>query len=188
MRQGEWTESHSRDEYISDAGIVGYRGIDRGNARWYNHMPAHEIKKLIGEDVWRQYFKFSVVRDPYDKVISHFYFVHKGNPVLNENDESILSCFRNWVSSEKSVVDRNKYLIDGELAIDYFIRFEKIKEGIQEVCEHLDLPYCPEKIPEFKKGQRPTQFKIQEMYDEKSKEVVEKRYQWEFDNLGYQKL
>jgi acetaldehyde dehydrogenase (acetylating) len=64
MRDGEWSFSHGRREYVSDAGIVGIRSgepLEIQGALWWNHMPAQAIRALIGETTWNDYFKFCVV-------------------------------------------------------------------------------------------------------------------------------
>ena len=75
MGEGEWTERHFREEYVSAAGIIGFRGkpANMGAARWWNHMPARLIRERLGEDTWRSYFKFCVIRNPFEKAISAFY-------------------------------------------------------------------------------------------------------------------
>ena len=78
MKEDEWSLSHSRNEYISEAGIIGYRGKDiPDNCTWYNHMPAVKIKTLLGDDIWNSYFKFCVIRNPFSKAVSHYYFQGK---------------------------------------------------------------------------------------------------------------
>jgi hypothetical protein len=60
--EGEWAFQHSRDERVSEAGIVGARGDDTSNATWENHMTAKEIKDKIDKDAWYSYFKFCTVK------------------------------------------------------------------------------------------------------------------------------
>jgi len=74
MRPGEWEPSHVRDDYESEAGIVGFRGPNRPpDCKWWHHMPAAMIRERLGEEVWNNYFKFCVIRNPYDKVASGFF-------------------------------------------------------------------------------------------------------------------
>ena len=40
----------------------------------YNGMRAEEIKNYIGDDIWNEYFKFSVVRNPWDRAISFWHW------------------------------------------------------------------------------------------------------------------
>src|SRR5262245_49182832 len=72
---GEYRFAHARAQYESAAGIVGFRGLKRaddGNY-WYNHAPAAEIRARLGDDVWNGYFKFCVVRNPFEKLVSAFH-------------------------------------------------------------------------------------------------------------------
>jgi hypothetical protein len=70
LPEGEWRLSHARDEYAGPTGVVGYRGLNPQGKQWYHHMPARAIKRRVGDDVWNSYFKFSVVRNPFDKLVS----------------------------------------------------------------------------------------------------------------------
>ena len=38
MPDGDWQFSGAREEYVSKAGIIGYRGKDETGKEWYNHM------------------------------------------------------------------------------------------------------------------------------------------------------
>ena len=40
--------------------------------KFYNHMPAREVKQRVPVDVWNGYFKFCVERNPWDKLLSHY--------------------------------------------------------------------------------------------------------------------
>jgi hypothetical protein len=63
-------------KHVSDAGIVGYRGPKQHQlkVRWWNHMPAALIRERLGTEVWNSYFKFCVIRNPFDKAISAFHY------------------------------------------------------------------------------------------------------------------
>jgi len=73
MPEGEWKPVHVRGEYVSDAGIIGERSGNPRGAKWYNHMSCKCIYDQVGCDIWNRYFKFTVVRNPFDKVISGFF-------------------------------------------------------------------------------------------------------------------
>ena len=194
MAPGEWTKSHGRDEYVSETGIIGARG-SHDHSTWFAHMQARAIRNLIGKQIWNSYFKFTVVRNPFDKLISGFYMYDrpKNNSERIRSAKSInlitgdteIERFRSWIREGGSIIDRNKYLIADQICVDYFIRFEKLAEGVEHVCKHLSLPYNPEGIPQFKSGLRPHEKKISDYYDEATEKTVRDLYAWEFEKFGY---
>ena len=48
--------------------------------KFYNHMPAHEVRDMIGEKTWSDYYKFCFERNPFDRVISLYFWCHKSEP------------------------------------------------------------------------------------------------------------
>lgn len=206
MPDGEWQESPSRDEYVSEAGIIGYRGSDVSASTWYNHMSAKKIRDLTSQEIWDRYFKFTVIRNPFDKLISGFFMfenrkknysntqllkifakrvLDRGNPIDRVKGNTEIERFRCWIRKGGSIVDRNKYLIDEQVCIDYFIEYENLHEGIKHVCDRLSIPFEPSRIPEFKKGIRHHRIQIQDYYDHATKQIVEKIYAWELERFGY---
>ena len=73
LPEGTWKQTHYTPERISADGIIGYRGNGGQKAIFWNHMPAELIRNRIGEDIWNEYFKFTVIRNPFDKLVSGFY-------------------------------------------------------------------------------------------------------------------
>ncbi len=206
MPEGEWHESHTRDEYISEAGIIGYRGLSPGGSIWYNHMSAERICDLISQDIWDCYFKFTVVRNPFDKLISRFVMREKakqyysyiqrlnafakqildiGAPIDRVKGKTEIERFRCWIRKGGAVIDRDKYIIDGQECVDYFIRFENLHKGMKHVCNHLSIPYEPLRIPEFKKRKEHHSIQIRDYYDHETEQIVQKLYYWELERFGY---
>lgn len=48
------------------------QGIYKQLFRLHKHSNAHEIKDVVGPEIWQQYFKFSSVRNPYSLAVSQF--------------------------------------------------------------------------------------------------------------------
>ncbi|MDH3315171.1 MAG: sulfotransferase family protein [Betaproteobacteria bacterium] len=206
MPDGEWQESHGRDEYVSEAGIIGCRRPNVSGSIWYNHMSARRIRDLISQDIWDRYFKFTVVRNPFDKLISGFYFfendkqnysytqrlkafarqiLDRGNPIDRVEGKTEIERFRCWIQKGGEIIDRDKYLIDGQECVDYFIRFENLHEGMKHVCDRLSIPFEPSRIPEFKKGIRHDRIQVRDYYDHETVQIVQKIYSWELERFGY---
>jgi hypothetical protein len=133
MPDGQWHQSHAREEHVSDAGIIGKRSGTPSDSTWYNHMSAYNICKLIGPDIWNSYFKFTVVRNPFEKVVSGYYMFRKSAPIpgflepyirrrLRNSDHHGLmfratrtaevNHFRKWLKSLARLTYKNRALLD----------------------------------------------------------------------------
>jgi len=193
MKEGEWEESHSRAEYESEAGIIGFRGVDvPENASWWNHMPAVLIKKQLGERIWNSYFKFCVIRNPFEKCISAFEDVRHAkikkmnrnfsNNFFSSKDEKLE--FLNYLKTSPPL-DRNKYLIEGEFCLDDLIRYESLNKEILRICKRLGLPYEPKLIPKFKQNRRRKEATFENLYSIESIQEVAKIFNYEIENFSY---
>ena len=186
MAEGEWTARHFREEYVSDSGIIGLRGArPASKCRWWHHMPASLIRKRVGEETWQQYFKFCVVRNPYEKAVSAFYF--RRGRTLGE-DSSLATArteFEHWLAAKGPPMDKNKYLIQGQFCLDDVVRYESLREGLERICDRLGVAWEPDRLPSFKAGIRPPGITAKDLYTEKSREIVRQAYQFELDYFGY---
>jgi len=202
MREGEWGFSHARNEYVSEAGIIGVRTgepLHVQGALWWNHMPARTIRALIGEKVWNDYFKFCVVRNPYDAVVSayRFFWVSK-QPARREGYLSRIAArfskpepsariradFEKWLGAVRLPIDQNKYMIDGRLCMDYVIRYEALAEGIRHVCNRLSIEYRPDALPHLKQSEK-SHLSLEAYFSPASLARVEQAYRYELDAFGY---
>lgn len=201
MGPGEWQSSHARDEYESEYGAIGYRGSNRSGHKWYAHMPAAEIRRLVGPDIWAAYFKFTVIRNPFDKMVSAWYHFQKPKISLLQKIYHLLQepsslhflkqgkldipLFRSWVRRGNKIQDRDKYFIDGAACVDFFVKYEALIEDMAKVCNILSIPWQPERLGSFKKGKRNTLLQWAEYYDEQTQDIVAQEYDWELKKFAY---
>lgn len=189
-------ETESR---VSSYGIIGYRGVLKRFARWpligekwYAHMPAEQIKRRVGSKIWSEYFKFCVVRNPFDKVISGFHYFEKlqrhGDWDEINRLDSLPARFARWVetrvASRKILADRNRYVIHGKFCLDFVIRYERLSEGIQHVCERVGIDRDVE-LPHLLAGYRPKKTRLDDYYDAKTRRIVEEVFDFELEHFGY---
>ncbi|RMH18328.1 MAG: hypothetical protein D6698_07185 [Gammaproteobacteria bacterium] len=194
------SHSHERGTYVGESGIVGYRGRNSFGHKWFNHMPAYRIKQLLGEEVWEEYFKFCVIRNPFDRLVSAFYHCERvrAEPLRLDNlrrkwrfgkvrvqGTTEIERFRSWLAAGGDMNDRDKYLIDGKVCVDYFIRYDSLSEGVQDVCTRLGISYDPERLPRLKSGLRNNVIPLEDYYDAKSIELVRSRYALEIEMFGF---
>jgi hypothetical protein len=147
-------------------------------------MAAVDIKKQIGVEAWTSYFKFCVVRNPFDRAISQFYFECKGVQSA-KFDASHPRIFEAWIATASLWKDVENYTIDGRLCMDYHIRYENLLQGLEVVCRKLNVPWEPKRLPRYKSGYRPEEATIARMYSQESRSIINKVYAHELELLGY---
>jgi len=147
-------------------------------------MSASEICSKVGDEVWSSYFKFCVVRNPYERLISLFYFTHR-DVACTEFDEQHRERFVRWLAVAKMVDSSTWYKIDGRVCMDFLVRFERLHEDVRAVCLRLGLEWNDLAMPAYKSGIRPVAATVATMYTEQARQLVESRYEVELRELGY---
>lgn len=107
------------NEKVSEYGIIGKRLNGHGQA-WISHKHASDIKRDLGPEIFNEYTKFSVIRNPYDKAVSLHCYFRPHQPFKPTN------CYNLDIHS-----------IDGEDVCDFHIRYENLYEDILSLCQKL---------------------------------------------------
>jgi putative transposon-encoded protein len=104
-----------------------------------NHMPALDVQKLIGNDIWKDYFKFCVEREPVSKVISA-YSMLINSPHHNKNTENL--SFDEYVEQRIFPVDTRKYTDkQGNLIVNKILRYENLNEQLVSTAQDLGFAF-----------------------------------------------
>ena len=210
MPEGTWEQIHYAPERISPDGIIGHRGDGWKKANWWNHMPAELIRNRVGEEIWNEYFKFTVIRNPFDKLVSGFHmqwahyaqvrqqgylqkfkvmtkrFLGRALPIELVKGNNEIERFRSWIRAGGVVVsDQETYMIDGKVCLDHFIRYENLENGVREVMLRLDVDPSGCVIPKFKSNFRKSRTPIVEYYDAETEAIVRRLYAWELNFFNY---
>ena len=117
---------------------------------YYNHMDAQRIRDRVGRRVWDRYFKFCFERDPWEKVVSLFYFT------LDSPDLRSPASFSDFVLDFRLPFDWPIYSIDGTPAVDFIGRYESLSQDLAAVLAHVGIDQ-PVELSREKSGARITQ-------------------------------
>jgi Sulfotransferase family len=108
-------------------------GDSRERPAYFNHIAASNIRKRLGRRRWNSYFKFCFERNPWDKVVSA-YFWRVGNG--HEDGD-----FRTFVMEGDFPSDFDRYSINATSpAVDFVGRYENIEDDLGSVLAELRLP------------------------------------------------
>lgn len=147
--------------------------------RFWNHMPANELRQKIGEQTWNSYFKFCFERNPWDRAISQYFWENRSKKRPPDFYRYLHEMRRRGILSNFDI-----YAIDGSLAVDAVYRFEDLDAELGKIVERLELPGGLE-LPDAKRDTRRDRRPYQEFYDERARDFVAKACEREIREFGY---
>ena len=109
--------------------------------RLKNHQRPKEIINKIGIKKWNDFFKFTFVRNPWDRIVSIYHHRKQNRRIVNED-------FKNWVYTIDQFSSFNqlwwiKY--KNKIEMDFIGRFENLEVDFKKICNEigadLQLPH-----------------------------------------------
>ena len=164
----------------------------------YLHNKAEKIKKLFIENGWNwdEYFKFGFVRNPWDSLVSQYFYKinfaerQKTNAPYNklfmlhckkfkylckDFNSAVISNMltttnqKNWVFD-----DKNKNLLN------FIGRFENMDQDFKTACEKINLPQI-----ELKRFNRTTHENYKTYYTEETIKIIEEKFKEDIRIFNY---
>ena len=171
------------EQFCEEGDIVGKRG--KGEKKllsppdWYHHMHAPVVRRKIGRKIWNSYFKFCAVRNPWDLVVSRYWYACRR--------ESVNPKFQDLIANRRSHKNNfpKYHSIRGKFAMDFCIRYERLHEDIQHVCSVLSLPCDLSTLPTLKSQFRKSPDHYSLYYSEESKERIREHFCDEIERFNY---
>ncbi len=133
---------------------------------------------LAGEDVWTDYFKFAVERNPWDRQVSHYHWELRKKKAMPSfetflNTPSLNPLMNNW----------QIYTIEDRVAVDRILRFDRLEEEIGQVAEELGFAPLPQ-LTRAKAGTRQER-DYRDYYTDETRELVGRWYAREIEAFGF---
>lgn len=186
----EWCEA-----IVSRHGIVGQRLGVEGRKRpapdpelrdqWYSHHKAEDLKKKLPWHVWLRYEKITVVRNPFRKVLSTYFWRGRNNPPTPDIKQEI-DQFRAAVRARKFNNDKQIVFVGDRFQPKTILRAERLEEDLTALARRKGLDTTRTGLPVTKhSGKRPTEVPLEDWYDTQTIDIVRQDLAWMFEKGGY---
>lgn len=154
--------------------------------KYKRHLTVKEIIDMVGQENFRKAYRFSIVRNPWDKVVSHYNYRTRTNQTKMKEDPIP---FIDWVictygdakdgfyyDNPKMFQPQVEWLRDynGNIAVDSIIKFERLSEGFQEIAKIIGVNG---NLPHLNKSSRGN---YRNYYDRETINIV---YNWFHDDV-----
>ncbi|MBZ2188703.1 sulfotransferase family protein [Alcanivorax sp. JB21] len=171
-----WTAYHPGD---------WWRRLVKGRYKhtYYNHIPAQKLKARLDPEIWDSYLKFCVVRNPWDRVISQYFWRYRD---IAEERRPSLDKFLDSTHA-RSLVRKGYelYTIGGKVVVDRICRYEHLEEDLEALRQELGLPE-PILLPRTKSVYRSDRRHYRDVLTSAQREKIGEMFKAEIMLNGYE--
>jgi chondroitin 4-sulfotransferase 11 len=181
-----------RDFIFIHINKTGGTSIEKALSLEKDHLTAAEKKASIGKQKWKKIYSFAFVRNPWDKVVSHYH--HRVKMDITDLKNSKVE-FKEWVKLTYN--DKDSYYYDnprmfmpqvewisdaqGRIIVKQVFRFERLNRDFNYLCEKLKLPN--KQLPHFFQSER-TDYR--DYYNSDTADLIRESFQKDIKKFGYQ--
>ncbi len=146
----------------------------------HKHSTYAEYRREYGPEVCDGLLKFCCVRNPWERVVSHYFSPHRGQVVWSRE------AFLQFINSPEVkplayyLADEGDELQAAVAKMSFVVRYENIQADFDQVCDLLGLPRVS--LPHRNKSNRENYSKY---YDSESAAVVMEKLKAEIELFGY---
>ncbi len=151
------------------------------------HLSAVHIRSEVGAAVFSRYYKFTLVRNPWDKAVSQFAYMDAREDLRRFLGMKKGDGFKSYLAliSKKKHVQWEPQVefvrdSDGAVLVDYIGRYEAFSESVSRTLNAIGLR--ADRIPHANRTDRAA---YQTYYDDESREMIAALYADDIEAFGY---
>lgn len=168
-----------------------------------DHYPLFRYNDLYS-DVFDEYYKFAFVRNPWDRMLSEFFYKKYGKQRGGDwgPSERFINCsnieFKEFIrrldkkfDEVKSMIKTNQFLVSHFMSyheylsdpstMDFIGKLENFDEDFTKLCSKFDIEYNP--LPRINSVEHKH---YTEYYDDETCQIVAERYAKDIEHFGYE--
>lgn len=150
----------------------------------HDHTTALEYQNKLGLDEYKKYFSFTVVRNPWDKMVSQYYYNATNWVPENTSFTDYIKAFGNGHQITRFSPYHLPYITDenGNVIVDYIGRFESLDETMRVVAKTIGVEFQP--LLHLNKSSRNKDYTG--YYNDECRAIIERLFLEEIEMFEYQ--
>lgn len=153
------------------------------------HLLASQVREEVGLDIFNYYYKFAIVRNPWDRIVSQFAYMQVRPDLMDfigMQPDTEFKTYLNLIQAKQHVqwMPQTDFILDqdGTLLVDKIGRLESLEEDFIEIFRILGICREQNKIFHVNRSQRES---IDHYYDQETIEMVSEMYSSDISFLNY---
>jgi hypothetical protein len=148
------------------------------------HAEISVAQRRMPREVFERYFKFTFVRNPWDRLVSEYEFLLRKKEHGRHGRVKKLGGFKQFIKMQ--IPRRTAYQINmicdrkGVMVMDFVGKFENLHEDWKTVCHRIGIPH-----QELPRKNITTHKRYQDYYDNETQQMVRKHWAREIDLFSY---
>lgn len=169
---------------------TGGSSIERALRIPFEHKSALEKIAEVGIEQWERKLTFAVIRNPWDKVVSHYHYRVQTNQTgmadhRTDFKEWVLLAYRDqdplYYDKPKMFMPQSDWVSDaeGKILVDRICRFERLSEDFSDICKQLGKDVTLPHLKSSKRGH------YRDYFDAETAAVVASWFRKDLENFNY---
>ncbi len=138
------------------------------------------VRQHIGDDIWNEYFKFTIERHPYDTVVSHIHFHARKKSHWNFETELKRTLKKGYFVSYPIYSDGEKPIVD------FVVSYEQLGQDLETLSDNLGFDVAAH-YPRTKHRHRADRRPARELLSDVTRQAIYGRCKVSFDAMGYER-
>ena len=169
---------------------IGRKPLFQSEAQPFeHHITAAEMIAEMGEDEFKQYFSFAIVRNPWDWQVSLYKYMRKKYAIKKSREarkklEPAMGTFDEyirWRCSEEVRFQKDFiYSKEGELLVDFVGKYENLDKGFETICTRIGVNAS---LPKLNVSNTKP---YQSYYTHETRQLVADTFRADIERFGYE--
>lgn len=150
----------------------------------HGHLSVRQVRPSLGDAVCDAYFKFTFVRNPFDRFVSYCAFMTRQQGAFDRDPQGTMRRILFELRPMDHVHFQPQYTLltndAGELEMDFIGRVERMQDDYDAICARIGIPSRPlDKVNGSRRGD------YRQYYDRALMDGVAELYRGDLERFGY---
>jgi len=150
----------------------------------HDHRTALQYKTELGDASYKDYFSFTITRNPWDKMVSQYFYNAFNWVPKGSSFKDYIKVFGEGKQITRFSPYHLPYISDenNKIIVDYIGRFEELEKTMRVVSKETGIPYQP--LPHKNKTKRNRDYT--QYYDDETREIIARLFKKEIELFDYE--
>jgi len=150
----------------------------------HGHLSVRQVRPYLGDAVCDAYFKFTFVRNPFDRFVSYCAFMTRQQGAFDRDPQGTMRHILFELRPMDHVHFQPQYTLltneAGALEMDFIGRVERMQDDYDAICARIGIPSRPlDRVNSSRRGD------YRQYYDRALREGVAALYRGDLECFGY---